>query len=224
MNFEVGDEKVEFILSKFLKAPAIDDSWYAIDIIDECIRELYQENPVETIKLPSTPITEDDKFKEPYIDDNLHECLALTANHMSCLKKPSIELEELSKNLRYEFLNEELNCPVIISTTLNGEETNQLLDVLRKYHAALVYNISDLKGISLSVYMHQIMLEEDSKPSRKHQRRINPILSDVVKREVLKLLEAGIIYQISDSKWVSPMHVVPKKGGVIVVQNEKENK
>ncbi|XP_050887519.1 uncharacterized protein LOC127092678 [Lathyrus oleraceus] len=46
-------------------------------------------------------------------------------------------------------------------------------------------------------------------------------MSDVVKKEVLKLLEAGIIYQISDSKWVSPIHVVPKKGGVTVVENEK---
>jgi hypothetical protein len=69
--------------------------------------------------------------------------------------------------------------------------------------------------------MHRISLEEDSKPSREHQRRINPIMSDVVKKEVLKLLEAGIIYQISDSKWVSPVHVVPKKGGITVVQNDK---
>ncbi|XP_050892509.1 uncharacterized protein LOC127098050 [Lathyrus oleraceus] len=54
MTFEVGEEKVEFILSKFLKAPTTDDSFYAIDIIDECIRELDKEKPIETIKLPST--------------------------------------------------------------------------------------------------------------------------------------------------------------------------
>ena len=69
--------------------------------------------------------------------------------------------------------------------------------------------------------MHRISLEEDSKPSREHQRRINPVMSEVVKKEVLKLLEAGIIYHISDSKWVSHVHVVPKKGGITVVQNEK---
>lgn len=69
--------------------------------------------------------------------------------------------------------------------------------------------------------MHWIMLKEDSKPSREHQRRINPIMSDAVKNELLKSLEAGIIYQISDSKWVSHMHVVPKKGGVTVVRNDK---
>ena len=52
------------------------------------------------------------------------------------------------------------------------------------------------------------------------QRRLNPTLKEVVKKEVLKLLDAGIIYPISDSKWVNPVHVVPKKGGMIVVKNE----
>lgn len=63
MTFEVGDEKVEFILSKFLMAPTIDDSCYAIDINDECIRELDQGEPTETIKLPLTPIMEDKGFE-----------------------------------------------------------------------------------------------------------------------------------------------------------------
>lgn len=69
--------------------------------------------------------------------------------------------------------------------------------------------------------MHHIMLEEDCKTSREHQRRVNPILRDVVKKEVQKLLEAGMIYPISDTNWVSPIHVVPKKGGAIAVSNEK---
>ncbi|XP_050919811.1 uncharacterized protein LOC127137387 [Lathyrus oleraceus] len=80
MTFEVGDEKVEFIISKFLKATAIDASCCAIHIVDECIRELDKESPTETIKLPSTPIMEDDGFKSMtlYMDDSLYECLALT--------------------------------------------------------------------------------------------------------------------------------------------------
>ena len=221
LTFEVGDEKIEFILSKFLMAPVIGDACYAIDIIDECVNELEQ-NEFLT-KLPSTPILEDDGFEsiEPYIDDNLFECLALTHDLMPRAEKTTIELKELPKNLRYEFLDEEMNRPVIISAALNQIETNQLLDTLRKYPSALGYKVSDLKGISPSVCMHRIMLEEDSKPSREHQRRINPIMSDVVKKEVLKLLEAGIIYQISDSEWVSPVHVVPKKGGITVMENEK---
>jgi hypothetical protein len=89
------------------------------------------------------------------MDDNLYECLSLTPNHMPCPKKPSIELKELPKNLRYEFLDQELNRPVIVSATLNRDETNQLLDILRKYPSDLGYNISDLKGISPSVCIHQ---------------------------------------------------------------------
>ncbi|XP_050916559.1 uncharacterized protein LOC127131686 [Lathyrus oleraceus] len=212
LTFEVGDEKIEFIISKFLTAPVIEDSCYAINIIDEGIRELDQEGPPETMKFPSTPKREDDGFRmEPYMDDNLYECSTLTPNHIPCPKKPSIELKELPKNLSYEFLDEELNLPVIVSATLNEDETNQLLDILRKYPSALGYNISDLKGISPSVCMHRILLKEESKPSREHQQRLNPIMSDMIKKEVLKLLETGIIYKISDSKWVSLVYVVPKK-------------
>ncbi|XP_050896840.1 uncharacterized protein LOC127103636 [Lathyrus oleraceus] len=138
LTFEVDDEKIEFILSKFLMAPVREDSCYAIDIIDECIRELDQERPPEKMKFPLTPIREDDEFgMEPYMDDNSYECLALTPNHMPYPKKPFIELKELPKNLRYEFLDEELNFPVIVSATLNEDEMNQHLDILRKYPSAL---------------------------------------------------------------------------------------
>ena len=67
---------------------------------------------------------------------------------------------------------------------------------------------------------HRIHLEEDVKPSRQPQRRLNPIIKEVVKKEVLKLLDVGVIYPIADSKWVSPTQVVPKKSRVTVVANE----
>ena len=79
----------------------------------------------------------------------------------------------------------------------------------------------DLKGISPSICMHHIMLENDCKSSREHQQRINPIWSTVVKDEVKKLLNAGIIYPISDSQWVSPVHCVPKKGGITITTNKE---
>jgi len=44
-----------------------------------------------------------------------------------------------------------------------------------------------------------------------------------VQKEVLKLLEAGLIYPIFDSTWVSPVQVVPKKGGMTVIRNEKND-
>ncbi|XP_072073985.1 uncharacterized protein [Arachis hypogaea] len=67
-----------------------------------------------------------------------------------------------------------------------------------------------------------ILTEEyDAKPSIQSQRRLNPIMKEVVQKEVMKLWQGGVIYPISDSPWVSPIHVVPKKGGITVVTNEK---
>ena len=65
------------------------------------------------------------------------------------------------------------------------------------------------------------MLEDNAKTSIEHQRRLNLVMKDVVRKEVLKWLNAGFIYAISDSSWVSPVHVVPKKGGFTVIRNER---
>jgi predicted DNA-binding transcriptional regulator len=216
----VGEDKIEFILSKFMKTPVVEDTCYALDIIDECVKEIEKELPQE-MEILKPPISDDQASRQLYVDDSLSEHPPLATSATPELKQSSLELNPLPKNLRYEYLDKYLNRHVIVNADLNPIETEKLLDVLRKYPSALGYNISDLKGISPSVCMHQILLEEDAKTSREHQRRINPILSEVVRKEVLKLLEAGIIYQIYDSKWVSLVHVVPKKGGLTVVQNEK---
>nr|GEU32120.1 retrovirus-related Pol polyprotein from transposon 17.6 [Tanacetum cinerariifolium] len=78
------------------------------------------------------------------------------------------------------------------------------------------------KGINSEFCTHKILMEEDYKPAVQHQRRVNPKIHDVIKKEVEKLLDARLIYPISDSRWVSPVHCVPKKGGFTVVKN-KEN-
>nr|GEW64976.1 retrovirus-related Pol polyprotein from transposon 17.6 [Tanacetum cinerariifolium] len=64
-------------------------------------------------------------------------------------------------------------------------------------------------------------MEEDYKPVVQHQRWVNPKIHDVIKKQVEKLLDAGLIYPISDSLWVSPIHCVPRKGGFTVVENEE---
>ena len=93
--------------------------------------------------------------------------------------------------------------------------------VLRGRKEAIGWNLSDLQGIEPSLCTHCIFLEEDSRPSREAQRRLNPKVWDAVKDEIFKLLNAGISYPISDSPWVSPVHVVPKKAGITVRMNEK---
>ena len=68
--------------------------------------------------------------------------------------------------------------------------------------------------------MHKILLEDDSKPSMEAQRLLNPTMKEVVRKEVLKWLDSIVIYPISNSSWVSPVQVMPKKWGTIVVKNE----
>ena len=108
---------------------------------------------------------------------------------------------------------------MIISTALTENDEQRPLKILRKYKEAIAWSIEDLKGISPSISMHKIMLEDNAKTSIEHQRRLNPVMKDVVKKKVLKLLIAGFIYAISDSSWVSLVHVV--KGGFTVIRNEK---
>ena len=130
-------------------------------------------------------------------------------------------LKELPSHLKYVYLEPPQRKPVIISARLSDEEEQKLLQILKKNKESIAWSIEGLKGISPSICMHKILLEETSKPTVEHQRRLNPIMKEVVKKKVLKLLNAGFIYAISDSPWVSPVHVVPKKGGFTVIRNEK---
>ena len=131
-----------------------------------------------------------------------------------------LTLKELPRHLKYAFLEPEKAKPVIISTALTELEEQKLLEILRKYKEAFAWSIEDLKGISPSVCMHKILLEDNAKTSIEHQRRLNPLMKEVVRKEVLKWMNAGFIYAALDSPWVSPVHVVPKKGGFTVIRNE----
>ena len=104
---------------------------------------------------------------------------------------------------------------------MTENEEQRLLQILRKCKEAIAWSIEDLKGISLSICMHKILLNDDAKTSIEHQRMLNPVMKDVVRKEVLKWLNAGFVYAISDSLWVSPIHVVPKNGGFTVIKNER---
>jgi len=131
------------------------------------------------------------------------------------------ELKELISHLKYVFLSKDASKPVIISSTLTPLEEEKLMRVLRGNEGALRWKISGLKGISPAYCMHKIYMEVEYKPMVQPQRRLNPTMKEVVKKEVLKLLDTGMIYPISDSSWVSHVHVVPKKGGMTVLANEK---
>nr|GEZ47174.1 reverse transcriptase domain-containing protein [Tanacetum cinerariifolium] len=107
---------------------------------------------------------------------------------------PEVELKDLPRYLEYAYVESDNKLPVIIAKELRDEEKSALI---------------------------KILMEEDYKLAVQHQRRVNPKIHDVSKKEVEKLLDAGLIYPISDSPWVSPVHCVPQKGGFTVVENEE---
>ena len=134
----------------------------------------------------------------------------------------TLELKPLPDNLKYVYLEKEDKLPIIIFTSLIAEQEHRLLHVLKKHKKVIGWTLANIPGIISSTCMHMILLEDGAKLVRQPKRRLNPVISDVVKKEVTKLLQAGIIYPIFDSQWVSPIHVVPKKTGLTVVNNVKE--
>nr|GEW27221.1 retrovirus-related Pol polyprotein [Tanacetum cinerariifolium] len=91
--------------------------------------------------------------------------------------------------------------PVIIAKDLSIEEKTALITVLKSHKRAIAWKLSDIKGIDPELCTHKILMEEDLEPEVQHQRRVNLKIHDVIKNEVLKLLDAGLIYPITDSPW-----------------------
>ena len=118
-------------------------------------------------------------------------------------RPPQLEKKPLPSHLRYAYLGESSTLPVIISTSLTVVEEEKLLRVLRDHKDAIGWSPTDLKGIHPSMCMHRIQLEDGQKPLVEAQRRLNPTMKEVVRKEVLKWLVAEVIYPISDSSWVS---------------------
>ncbi|GKA10145.1 reverse transcriptase domain-containing protein [Tanacetum coccineum] len=133
---------------------------------------------------------------------------------------PELELKDLPSHLEYAFLEGTDKLPIIIAKDLKEDEKVRLLKVLKSHKRAIAWKISDIKGIDPQFCTHKILMEDDSKPAIQHQRRVNPKIHEVIKKEVIKLLDAGLIYPISDSLWVSLVHCVPKKGGITVIEND----
>ncbi|KAM2645801.1 hypothetical protein EV1_019313 [Malus domestica] len=150
---------------------------------------------------------------------------SVSANKMlpSVMQPPTLELKPLPNHLKYVFLGDDETLPVIISCSLTAQEEGKLVRVIKEYKTAIGWTLADIKVISPTTCMHHILLEEGSKTSREAQRRLNPFMMEVVKKEIIKLLDCGVIYPISDSRWVSPVQCVPKKSRVTVIENaEKE--
>ena len=123
----------------------------------------------------------------------------------SVVQAPTLELKPLPAHLKYAYLGDNETLPVIILATLTTTQEERLVRVLSDFKNAIGWTLADIKGISAATCVHRILLEDGAKPSRVPQRRLNLPMMEVVKKEVIKLLDNGVIYPISDSKWVSPV-------------------
>nr|GEZ28102.1 reverse transcriptase domain-containing protein [Tanacetum cinerariifolium] len=167
---------------------------------------------------PSSPPSNQRNYL-PEVRKELEICEAKT-DKSSVDEPPVVELKSLPPYLEYVFLEGNDKLPVIIVKYLSVEEKTALITVLKSHKRAIAWKLSDIKGINLEFCTHKILMEEDFTPAVQHQRRVNPKIYDVIKQEVIKLLNVGLIYPISDSPWVSPVHCVPKKGGRCIAGQE----
>ena len=110
------------------------------------------------------------------------------SNSGDSIKPQQPNLKPLPMELKYAFLDEDNHCPVMISSLLSNMQEESLLKTLRRCKQAIGWKISNLKGISSLVCTQHIYLEEEGKPVRQPQRRLNPYIQEVVRTEVLKLL------------------------------------
>ena len=229
----VQDEEVNFNVFEAMSHPKDIGGCFRVDMLDEVLmsskKDLHSSSPLEKALIDAFETLNDEEEKE--IDECLanldvlkippHEAKMEDLKGENEVTKPKVELKLLPQHLKYVFLEGGTNKPVIISNSLSPSEEEKLIEVLRVNSGAIGWSISYLKGISPSYCMHRIFMEEDFKPVAQPQRRLNPVMKEEVRNEVLKLLDAENIYPISDSAWVSPVQVVLKKGGMIVVRNDK---
>ncbi|XP_070054540.1 uncharacterized protein [Nicotiana tomentosiformis] len=241
IKFRVNDEEVTFQASKGMKLPHTYEGISVIDVVDEVedASEMRMEEECLGETLATILVNFDGENMEGYMESmnalerrgsytyapkkiSLDlENRATPPSKPSIIEPPQLELKPLLPHLRYKFLGSNDTLPVIVSSLLNEVQVDHLLNVLREHQQAIGWTIADIRGIPVGICEHKIQLEQGSKPSVEHQRRLNPSMQEVVKKEIIKWLDAGVVYPIADSSWVSPVQCVPKKGGMTVIQNEK---
>ena len=231
LKLRVKEDEVKFNVFEAVRHPAESDTCFMAEIVEAIVSSRSGlTDPLETslVENESENLSEEAEEYVKWMDSFGHnrrkyfESLGegVKTPVPSIEQPPKMEQKPLPNHLKYAYLGVESTLPVIISASLTALEEEKLLRVLRDHKHALGWSLADLKGIRPSMCMHRILLEDGHKPTVEAQRRLNPTMKEVVRKEVLKWLDTGVIYPISDSAWVSPVQVVPKKGGTTVIRTE----
>nr|GFA47760.1 reverse transcriptase domain-containing protein [Tanacetum cinerariifolium] len=191
-DFLLGEVDAFLALEDDLTSPEVDQSYVDTEG-DVLLLEAFLNDD------PSLPPLNQGNYM-PQVRKELKICEA--KSDKSSNDEPSeVELKDLPPHLEYVILEGDDKLPVIIAKNLSVEEKTALITVLKSHKRAIAWKFSDIKGIDLEFCTHKIHMEDDFEPAVQHQRRVNPKIHDVIKNEVLKLLDAGLIYPIYDSPW-----------------------
>nr|GEW93783.1 reverse transcriptase domain-containing protein [Tanacetum cinerariifolium] len=213
ITLRVNAESVTFNLNQTMRYSSMcdDNSVNRVDVIDNAsgINNSFYDPEGDILYLEK--FLNEDPLQLPPMDLKQAE---KTKEKSSIEEPPELEMKELPSHLEYAFLEDTEKLPVIIAKDLKDVEKEALIKVLKSRKRAIAWKISDIKGIDPRFYTHKILMEEDYKPEVQSQRRVNPNIHDIIKKEVIKLLDAGMIYPISDSPW-EKCHFMCKEGIVL---------
>nr|GEV53601.1 reverse transcriptase domain-containing protein [Tanacetum cinerariifolium] len=238
LNLGVRTERTFFHIDSAMKhSYSNDDTCFSINVIDE-ILEVYFDtlldegseilHSIEGTILEEKLFAEFDEFMAMTVDENSEsksdtkeppfEKITFNTDYKieTSLKEPvtNLELKPLPDNLEYVFLEEPSFLPVIISSHLSEENRNKLISVLKRHKQAFAWKTTNIPKICPSFYKHKIQLLEDKKPVVQKQKRLNTNMQEVVKKEIVKMLDTGFIYPIADSP-LEKCHFMVKEGIVL---------
>ncbi|GKE74893.1 reverse transcriptase domain-containing protein [Tanacetum coccineum] len=223
LNLGVGTERIIFHIDSTMKhSYSNDDTCFSINIIDEILEEDFNalidegseilhsiEGPILKEKLfvefdeLMAMTTDENSESESDIEEPPFEKITFNTDYKikTSLEEPPLDLElkPLPDNLEYVFLEEPSFVPLIISSQLSEQNKYKLVSVLKRHKQAFAWKTTHIPGICPSFCKHKIQLLDDKKAVVKKQRRLNPNMQEVVKKEIVKLLNIGIIYPIADT-------------------------
>ncbi|XP_070017784.1 uncharacterized protein [Nicotiana sylvestris] len=175
LKMRLNDEEITFNVHKSMRRPSEFTNCSLIDVVDVIVETddemLTIEDPLVACLMNLDELNGEElrNSSKPYIEE-----------------PPKLESKPLPAHLRYEFLGTDSALPVIISSSLLDVLEQQLLQLLKECKTAIEWTMTDIKRISPAYCMYKILLEEGHKPFREHQRRLNPNMKEVVKKEVIK--------------------------------------
>ncbi|GJZ42657.1 reverse transcriptase domain-containing protein [Tanacetum coccineum] len=216
LNLGVGTERMIFNIEFSMKHSYSNyDTCFSIDVIDEILEEDFDAllnegskilHSIEGTLLEEENFSEFNEFIEMAADENSEsesdteeppfEKIAINTDYKikTSLEEPltDLELKHLPNNLEYVFLEEPSFLPVIISSHLSAQNKSKLVSVLKKHKEAFAWKTTDIPGICPSFCKHKIQLLDGKKPVVQKQRRLNPNMQEVVKKEIVKLLDTVV--------------------------------